>query len=251
MNKLGIDPDKYKNFDENPEDYSFVLINPSHEFQLQSGDIIYLLKPGTAPKTRALDEMARNLDENILQTTNLLESYAKTILISSNSDGNLNCDPNNNINIKDDRKKSASERHIKLDLEPHFNNDDNQDSMSAPNDNRLSRLSMSSSFRKMKSFLSNVGSNLSASASSSNQQHQHQHGKRKKHNKLKSENSSSVMETISDSKMMANNNTSYTMDNEASASTLSTSSAAKRLNDALFQLNDKLSPDSLTLTTKI
>jgi hypothetical protein len=52
MNKLGIDPNKYKSSEESSstERFSFVLINPSHDLNLQTGDIIYLLKPGTPPK---------------------------------------------------------------------------------------------------------------------------------------------------------------------------------------------------------
>jgi hypothetical protein len=46
MNKLGIDPEKYKVDDQVYENFSFVLINPPCDFFLKPGDIIYLLKPG-------------------------------------------------------------------------------------------------------------------------------------------------------------------------------------------------------------
>jgi hypothetical protein len=46
MNKLGIDSKKYDAFNDIKDKISFVLINPSNDLQLQSGDIIYLLKPG-------------------------------------------------------------------------------------------------------------------------------------------------------------------------------------------------------------
>lgn len=51
MSKLGIDPDKYdkyKSYDEHMERFSFVLINPSHDYILRPGDIVYLLKPGAS-----------------------------------------------------------------------------------------------------------------------------------------------------------------------------------------------------------
>jgi hypothetical protein len=47
MNKLGIDPDKYKSYDEHAEKFSYVLINPPHDYILKAGDIVYLLKPGS------------------------------------------------------------------------------------------------------------------------------------------------------------------------------------------------------------
>ena len=47
MNKLGIDAKNYNTkVTENTDKNSFVLINPSFDVSLQSGDIIYLLKPG-------------------------------------------------------------------------------------------------------------------------------------------------------------------------------------------------------------
>ncbi len=45
MNKLGIDTEKYSTKDDSPC-FNFVLINPSTEFHLQPGDVVYLLKPG-------------------------------------------------------------------------------------------------------------------------------------------------------------------------------------------------------------
>lgn len=47
MNKLGIDPDKYANFEDQSEKFSYVLINPNCDVFLRPGDIIYLLKPGS------------------------------------------------------------------------------------------------------------------------------------------------------------------------------------------------------------
>ncbi len=49
LNKLGINSEKYKNFEQHSqiEKYSFVLINPSSDFFLRPGDIVYLLKPGS------------------------------------------------------------------------------------------------------------------------------------------------------------------------------------------------------------
>lgn len=46
LNKLGINPEKYKFENAMSEKFSFVLINPSCDYQLKAGDIIYLLKPG-------------------------------------------------------------------------------------------------------------------------------------------------------------------------------------------------------------
>lgn len=48
MNKLGIDPDKYLNFEDQSEKFSYVLINPSFDVFLKPGDIVYLLKPGSS-----------------------------------------------------------------------------------------------------------------------------------------------------------------------------------------------------------
>ena len=45
MNKLGIDTEKYSTKDDSAC-FNFVLINPSTEFHLQPGDVVYLLKPG-------------------------------------------------------------------------------------------------------------------------------------------------------------------------------------------------------------
>lgn len=46
MDKLGINTEKYTSNDENSMKYSFVLINPSTDFCIQPGDIVYLLKSG-------------------------------------------------------------------------------------------------------------------------------------------------------------------------------------------------------------
>ena len=46
MNRLGIDPQKYKNLEKSDGKFSYVLINPPYDFNLKIGDIIYLLKTG-------------------------------------------------------------------------------------------------------------------------------------------------------------------------------------------------------------
>lgn len=47
MNKLGIDSKKYSTKNDDAC-LNFVLINPSNDFALQTGDIVYLLKPSQA-----------------------------------------------------------------------------------------------------------------------------------------------------------------------------------------------------------
>ena len=51
MNKLGINPEKYKNIEDNSDKFSFVLINPPHDYIISPGDIVYLLKPGLPPQS--------------------------------------------------------------------------------------------------------------------------------------------------------------------------------------------------------
>jgi hypothetical protein len=46
MNRLGIDPEKYKNLERFDGKFSYVLINPPNDFNLKIGDIVYLLKTG-------------------------------------------------------------------------------------------------------------------------------------------------------------------------------------------------------------
>jgi hypothetical protein len=46
MNKLKIDLNRYDLQKTQMDTFSYVLINPSSDFQLQSNDLIYLLKPG-------------------------------------------------------------------------------------------------------------------------------------------------------------------------------------------------------------
>jgi hypothetical protein len=47
MNKLGMNTDKYNTIPKiSSENTSYVLINPSNNFLLRNGDIVYLLKPG-------------------------------------------------------------------------------------------------------------------------------------------------------------------------------------------------------------
>ena len=46
MDRLGIDPEKYKNLELSEGKSSYVLINPPNDFSLKTGDIVYLLKTG-------------------------------------------------------------------------------------------------------------------------------------------------------------------------------------------------------------
>ena len=46
MNKLKIDFNRYDLQKTQMDMFSYVLINPSSDFKLQSGDLVYLLKPG-------------------------------------------------------------------------------------------------------------------------------------------------------------------------------------------------------------
>jgi len=46
MNRLGIDPEKYKSLERFDGKFSYVLINPPNDFNLKIGDIVYLLKTG-------------------------------------------------------------------------------------------------------------------------------------------------------------------------------------------------------------
>jgi hypothetical protein len=46
MNKLKINLNRYDLQKTQMDTFSYVLINPSSDFQLQSGDLVYLLKPG-------------------------------------------------------------------------------------------------------------------------------------------------------------------------------------------------------------
>lgn len=63
MNRLGIDPDKYKYFEEeSDEKFSFVLINPPNDFFLKPGDIIYLLKPGSFNSNANMTEISDNFN---------------------------------------------------------------------------------------------------------------------------------------------------------------------------------------------
>ncbi len=68
MDKLGIDSNKYSTRDENVC-LNFVLINPSNDFSLQPGDIVYLLKPGM-PVIQSTD-----LDENEENEENSATSF--------------------------------------------------------------------------------------------------------------------------------------------------------------------------------
>lgn len=68
LNKLGINSEKYKHFENHSqiEKYSFVLINPSSEFFLRPGDIVYLLKPGSnQPQINIINMNKLSNDENI------------------------------------------------------------------------------------------------------------------------------------------------------------------------------------------
>ena len=67
MNRLGIDPEKYKNLECSDGKFSFVLINPPSEFFLKNGDIVYLLKPGSPlPKSayKITDTNNNNITNN-------------------------------------------------------------------------------------------------------------------------------------------------------------------------------------------
>lgn len=65
MSKLGIDTEKYSNPDDTNQKYSFVLINPSFDFILQAGDIVYLLKPGNITTSESSDSIKKNLKSSI------------------------------------------------------------------------------------------------------------------------------------------------------------------------------------------
>jgi hypothetical protein len=68
LKKLGIDPSQYRENHEEVNHTSFVLINPSSEFMLQSGDIIYLLKPGKINKDYIEAAYSPQLNSNGVQS---------------------------------------------------------------------------------------------------------------------------------------------------------------------------------------
>lgn len=73
MTKLGIETDRYSSSEESFQKYSFVLINPAFDFQLQSGDIIYLLKPGQPHSSTSMDEIMKRNHGSISSLTHDLE----------------------------------------------------------------------------------------------------------------------------------------------------------------------------------
>ena len=72
MNKLGIDSKKYitKNDDAS---LNFVLINPPNDFALQSGDIVYLLKP-----SNPIEQLGTSPSNHTSATFNLNETNSES-----------------------------------------------------------------------------------------------------------------------------------------------------------------------------
>ena len=64
MDRLGIDPEKYKNLERFDGKFSYVLINPPNDFSLKTGDIVYLLKTGykKTNSNNKTSETLNNLD---------------------------------------------------------------------------------------------------------------------------------------------------------------------------------------------
>ncbi|CAF1054179.1 unnamed protein product, partial [Brachionus calyciflorus] len=103
MSKLGIDPDKYKNVEDQSEKFSFVLINPHCDLFLKPGDIVYLLKPGkpVLPSENPNSEnqienkchKLYNIDEENPESNQLVETFSlPTSMNSINetwNDGNI------------------------------------------------------------------------------------------------------------------------------------------------------------------
>ena len=82
MNKLGIDSTGYKNNNETiNKNASYVLINPSSELELQSGDVIYLLKPGCTYSTADLSPKLEKGMEN-LNISSLNKNIKKLIFFT-------------------------------------------------------------------------------------------------------------------------------------------------------------------------
>jgi len=79
MNKLGIDPEKYKINDQVYENFSFVLINPPYDFFLKPGDIAYILKPGyyMRKESKIMTELSNP------KPTSLLDLYKSSNSINS------------------------------------------------------------------------------------------------------------------------------------------------------------------------
>lgn len=103
MTKLGIDPDKYKNVEDQSEKFSFVLINPHCDLFLKPGDIVYLLKPGTPvdnPNSNSNNKMTPqkshalyNIDEESpLESNQLIETFSlPTSMLSINESSEDAC----------------------------------------------------------------------------------------------------------------------------------------------------------------
>jgi hypothetical protein len=105
MTKLGIDPDKYKTYKGMlDEKFSFVLINPTSEFLLKPGDIVYLLKPGNF-------ELISQSPLKLV-THNRLDGEKNHFMsslfgINKSDSGDLN---NNNSNNENDDNKSDQDQ---------------------------------------------------------------------------------------------------------------------------------------------
>ena len=100
MNKLGIDPDKYKSGNDHSEKFSFVLINPASEFPLKAGDIIYLLKPRC--------NNSSNIAQNQMNTKNNNTEIVNGNEVKISSLNNNENETNNNNNINNNKDSDNS-----------------------------------------------------------------------------------------------------------------------------------------------
>lgn len=82
LNKLGIDSTSYKTTERLDKNISFVLINPSSELELQSGDIVYLLKPGHLFSKLDVRQMPSNQDETSKPHSNFNINIKKLIFLT-------------------------------------------------------------------------------------------------------------------------------------------------------------------------
>ena len=73
MNRLGIDPQKYKNLERHDGKFSYVLINPPNDFSLKTGDIIYLLKTGYKKESSPNFKQSNIGEEESLLKLNLMK----------------------------------------------------------------------------------------------------------------------------------------------------------------------------------
>ena len=92
MIKLGIDYEKLEN-DEGLKTYSFVLINPSPDFILQTGDIVYLLKPGHFTKLKDsksdLESKVEMKDEQFLTVNESIKTSKSENKKTTNNQSNV------------------------------------------------------------------------------------------------------------------------------------------------------------------